>query len=91
MQAHDTHPAKDNLLGICHAVGEDFGFNPFWLRLALAAGIIFKPEIVLTVYGVLGLSVLASRLLTRRRPARRPATVVALPTRDAAEPMRLAA
>ena len=26
---------KDNLLGICNALGSDFGFNPLWLRLAL--------------------------------------------------------
>ncbi|MDB5694146.1 MAG: hypothetical protein JWO81_3209, partial [Alphaproteobacteria bacterium] len=23
----------DNILGICQAVGDDFGFNPLWLRI----------------------------------------------------------
>ena len=83
---------NDNLLGICHAIGEDFGFNPFWLRLALAVGIIVKPEIVLGAYAVLGISVLASRLLTRRAVAKRPsATVTMLPARVAFDPMRQAA
>ena len=34
MTTHTT-PQQDNLLGICHALGETFGFNPLYLRLAL--------------------------------------------------------
>ena len=84
---------KDNLLGICHAIGEDFGFNPFWLRLALAVGIIAWPEIVLSFYAVLGAAVLASRLLTRGKAAtKRPsATVTPLPARAAPPLLRRAA
>jgi phage shock protein PspC (stress-responsive transcriptional regulator) len=92
MRVATVHSAQDNLLGICHAIGEDFGFNPFWLRLPLAVGIIARPEIVLCVYVALGLAVLASRLLTRRIGApRKTAAVVALPARGEAESMRLAA
>jgi len=92
MQTPAAQPAKDNLLGICHAIGEDFGFNPIWLRLVLAVGIVATPEIVLTLYAILGAAVLASRLLTRRRTAlRKPAAVVALSPRAEPVALRLAA
>ena len=26
------------ILGVCEAIGEDFGFNPAWLRIPLARG-----------------------------------------------------
>ena len=66
-----TAPAarKDNLLGICHAIGEDFGFNPIFLRIPLAVGIIFSAKWTLIAYAAMGLAVLASRLLTRRKRA----------------------
>lgn len=54
--------SKDNLLGICHAVGEDFGFNPLWLRLALGAAFVVQPVGVVIGYLALGLAVLVSRL-----------------------------
>jgi phage shock protein PspC (stress-responsive transcriptional regulator) len=60
---------KDNLLGICHAIGEDFGFNPIFLRIPLAVGIIFSAKWTLIAYGAMGLAVLASRLLSGRRSA----------------------
>lgn len=54
---------KDNLLGVCAAIGEDFGFDPNWLRIALGVGLLFDLEKVLIAYAVAGLIVLASRLL----------------------------
>jgi phage shock protein PspC (stress-responsive transcriptional regulator) len=53
---------KDNLLGICNALGEDFSFNPLWLRLALGAAFVIQPLGVVVGYLALGLVVLASRL-----------------------------
>lgn len=53
---------KDNLLGICNALGEDFGFNPLWLRLALGAAFVIQPIGVVVGYLALGLVVLVSRL-----------------------------
>jgi phage shock protein PspC (stress-responsive transcriptional regulator) len=56
-------PAKpDNLLGICAALGADFGFNPLWLRIALGAGILWNPAVIVGTYLALGLVVLATRL-----------------------------
>jgi phage shock protein C len=53
----------DNILGICQAVGDDFGFNPLWLRIAFAALLIFQPAAVVGAYLGLGLVVAFSRWL----------------------------
>jgi len=61
---------KDNMLGICHAIGEDFGFNPIYMRIALAVLLLFNPVAMLITYGSAGILVLASRLLVRaKKPA----------------------
>jgi phage shock protein PspC (stress-responsive transcriptional regulator) len=63
--------AKDNLLGICNALGNDFGFNPLWLRLALGAAFVVQPLGVVISYLALGAIVLISRLAipAKRAPA----------------------
>ncbi|MHC9416969.1 PspC domain-containing protein [Sphingomonas citri] len=71
----DTTPPpapRDNLFGVCAAVGADLGFNPLWLRAAFAGALLFSLEAVLATYAALGVIVLASRLLfpdRRRAPA----------------------
>ncbi len=54
---------RDTFFGICEAVGQDFGFNPLWLRLAFVAPIFFFPVQTFIGYFALGGAVLASRLL----------------------------
>ena len=90
MEAAHTSPIarSDTLLGVCQALGEDFGFNPIWLRLAFALPLMFFPVAVFSAYLSLGVVVMISRLLVRgprRRPA--PQAVEAAPetTADAAE------
>ena len=51
------------ILGVCEAIGEDFGFNPVLLRVPLAAMVIWSPMIAIGSYLGLGLALLASRLL----------------------------
>lgn len=51
------------ILGVCEAIGEDFGFNPTFLRVPLAAIVLFNPLIAIGVYFALGATVLGSRLL----------------------------
>ena len=51
------------ILGVCEAIGEDFGFNPVILRVILAAGVLVNAEIAIGSYFALGLVVLVSRLL----------------------------
>lgn len=51
------------LLGVCEAVGEDFGFNPLLLRVPFSMVVLYSPTIAIGAYLALGLIVLASRLL----------------------------
>jgi phage shock protein PspC (stress-responsive transcriptional regulator) len=51
----------DTFLGVCEAIGQDFGINPNWLRIAFAPFIMFSPVITLSVYLGLGAVVAAAR------------------------------
>ncbi|HEX8466260.1 MAG TPA: PspC domain-containing protein [Allosphingosinicella sp.] len=56
--------ARDHtLFGVCEALGEDLGFNPVFLRIALAVGLFFSPVGALAVYAALGLLVAFTRLV----------------------------
>ena len=59
----------DTILGVCEAIGQDFGFNPTWLRLAFIAPIFFAPVWTVAAYLGLGLLVAATRLLFKDKPA----------------------
>jgi phage shock protein C len=48
---------SDTILGVCEAIGRDFGFNPLWLRLAFIAPIFFAPVATVLAYLGLGLVV----------------------------------
>ncbi len=51
------------LLGVCEAVGEDFGFNPLYLRVPFSMMVLYSPTIAIGAYLALGVIVVASRLL----------------------------
>ncbi len=53
----------DTALGVCAAIGEDFGFNPLLLRIAFAGFLFFNPMAAVGSYLALGIVVLASRLI----------------------------
>jgi len=40
----------DTVLGVCEALGQDFGFNPFFLRAALAASLLWNPAVIIGGY-----------------------------------------
>ena len=67
MQAQENQVAlplrSHTILGVCEAIGEDFGFNPVFLRIPLAVSVIWNPLIAIGTYFALGAVVLASRLL----------------------------
>lgn len=67
MEAQETNIAlplrSHTILGVCEAIGEDFGFNPVFLRVPFAASVLLSPTWAIGAYLVLGLVVLASRLL----------------------------
>ena len=64
---------NDTILGVCEAVGEDFGFNANWLRLVFAATFYFAPVIVVGSYLGLGLVVAVSRYFAPKQVAARQA------------------
>ena len=64
---------RDTFFGICEAVGQDFGFNPLYLRLAFIAPLFFFPVQTFAAYFALGLVVLASRLIFPAKTAGQPA------------------
>ena len=72
----------DTFLGVCQALGEDFGFNPVFLRIAFALPVIFAPVAVIATYLGLGVVVLISRILAPR-PKRKLAAVQAIETVEA--------
>jgi phage shock protein PspC (stress-responsive transcriptional regulator) len=51
------------ILGVCEAIGEDFRFNPVWLRVVLSAMVLWSPMIAIGSYLALGVVVLFSRLV----------------------------
>ena len=66
----------DTLLGVCEALGQDLGFNPNWLRVALAVGIFWNPWAIAATYLGLGVAVAVARLLTPERAPAAPALAV---------------
>ena len=60
---------NDTILGVCEAIGEDFGFNPNWLRLVFAATFYFAPVAVVGSYVGLGLLVAFTRWLAPKQTA----------------------
>ena len=57
------------ILGVCEAIGEDFGFNPVLLRIPFAVGVLWSPTMTFALHFALGAAVLASRLLFPRAKA----------------------
>jgi phage shock protein C len=89
--------ARDHtLLGVCEALGEDFGFNPVFLRVPLAALLLLNPAAVIGTYLALGVLVLLTRWISPNpRPAAeaRPALAAepAPAANESAEDMAVAA
>lgn len=71
------------IFGVCEAIGEDFGFNPVFLRIPFSAIVLYSPLLAIGAYLALGVVVLASRLLF---PARKQTSEAKLET-VAAEPV----
>ncbi len=53
----------DTFFGVCQAIGDDFGFNPNWLRVALPLLLFFHPVATLAGYAAAGVIVFVTRWL----------------------------
>jgi phage shock protein PspC (stress-responsive transcriptional regulator) len=51
----------DTLLGVCFAIGQDFGFNPTYLRLCFAALLFWSTLAAVGAYMALGVVVAITR------------------------------
>jgi phage shock protein PspC (stress-responsive transcriptional regulator) len=73
MEAQENQVAlplrSHNILGVCEAIGEDFGFNPVLLRVPFAASVLWSPTWAIVAYFALGAIVLASRLIAPKAKA----------------------
>lgn len=71
----------DTFFGVCQAIGEDFGFSPNWLRLAMGVGLLFAPLATFGAYVAAGVVVGVSRLLAPdpRRAAKAEAEAAPVP------------
>ena len=65
MQAVQTNilARDDTFFGVCEALGEDFGFNAQYLRIALGVLLIWNPIAVIAFYLAAGAVVALSRWL----------------------------
>ncbi|HSQ98706.1 MAG TPA: PspC domain-containing protein [Sphingomicrobium sp.] len=73
MEAQENQVAlplrSHTILGVCEAIGEDFGFNPVLLRVPFAASVLYSPLWAVVAYFALGAVVLGSRLLFPKKTA----------------------
>ena len=71
---------EDTFFGVCQALGDDFRFNPLWLRLVFAGAFFWNPLAAAGAYAALGTIVLGSRLIVRnpRQPKAPQAEVEAI-------------
>ena len=61
MQATSVLARDDTFFGVCQALGEDFRFNPLFLRLAFAGLLFWNPIAAIGAYAAAGLVVGVSR------------------------------
>jgi phage shock protein C len=70
---------KPGLFGICAAIGEDFGFNPEYLRATLVFALLWNAAYVLAGYAAVGVVVAISRwLVPSARKTKKSAEIVPL-------------
>ncbi|MEO7365784.1 MAG: PspC domain-containing protein [Sphingomicrobium sp.] len=58
----------DTLLGVCEGIGQEFGFNPNFLRVPFAAGILWNPLAIVGIYFGLGVALAVARWFYPKAP-----------------------
>ena len=84
----NTTPGPDSLFGVCHALGNDLGFNAFYLRVALLGLLFVSPIAVFASYIGMGVAVGLSHWLFPKPAA---AAAIVPQVCDVPEPELLAA
>lgn len=89
-EAQPALPFRDHtILGVCEALGEDFRFNPLFLRVLLAVLLFWNPVAVVGGYLAMGAVVFVSRWMAPE--PRKAAEPEAEPATAEPEPLPLAA
>jgi phage shock protein PspC (stress-responsive transcriptional regulator) len=92
IEPHVALPLRAHtILGVCEGLGEDFGINPIWFRVPLAAMVLYSPLIAIGSYFALGAVVLASRLLFPRAKAEQVSAPARQSDNDQADRLSIAA
>jgi len=60
---------NDTLFGVCEGLGEEFGFNANWLRVPLAAGVLWNPIAIVGIYLALGAAFALARWIYPKQRA----------------------
>lgn len=68
---------NDTILGVCEALGQEFGINANWFRLAFVGPLFFQPVLTFAVYFTLGAIVAVARWAYPRVTAEPAATEAA--------------
>ena len=63
---------RDTMLGVCAGLGEEFSFNPVFLRIAISMLVFVDLKLAIATYVGLGIALAAGRLIA---PVRRSAPV----------------
>lgn len=74
---------NDTILGVCEALGQEFGVHANWFRLAFVAPLFFQPVLTFAAYFTLGGIVAVARWAYPRVTAE-PAATEAAPAAPAA-------
>ena len=67
---------NDTILGVCEALGQEFGVNANWFRFAFIAPLFFQPMLTIAVYFAVGAIIATTRWFLPRVTAQ-PAPVAA--------------
>ena len=81
----------DTLLGACYAIGEDFGFNPLYLRILFACAIFWSPAITFAAYAALTALVTLTRWMVPDPPSAEPQVPAGAASAEWQEELPLAA
>lgn len=82
MAAQSVFAREDTFFGVCFALGEDFGFNPAYLRVLFALLFFWSPLAAGAAYAAVGAVVALSRWLVREPAEVTPAEETAAANED---------
>lgn len=69
MQDQNLFLRNDTFMGVCEAIGTDFGFHPNWLRIGFAFALFFNPVVTVGAYLALSVPVAVARFVYPARSA----------------------